>query len=308
MLFLPEKMKKYANVTGVYLIVCLSEKSRYVGSSSNIGFRLCRHYSDLNRNKHHNSNLQQNFNNYKAQNFRFRILEQVDSLSDYLLRKAEKKWLDLFVGNKIKTMNLADPMNGNAGKRFKRNYEFREKMRQYGKENLMFGFENRATFKGQTHTLKARKKISDSHLGFLNGAWEKKVTSEHKMKIALSLLGVKKSDEHCKKISESKKGKPNGHEGMKYSDEWRQNISKSLKGKTSWAKGARFTEEHRSKISQSHKGKKLRESSIEKIKEARKKQKMPKWTPERLEKFKKTWEKKRIEKQARKENECNIEN
>lgn len=85
-----------------------------------------------------------------------------------------------------------------------------------------------------------------------------KMTEEHKQKIAKAILGIKRSPETCRKISEAKRGCKGsyGMLGKKMSDEHKAKISLAIKGK----KKPPRTEEHKRKIGEAHKGKKMPES------------------------------------------------
>lgn len=61
-------------------------------------------------------------------------------------------------------------------------------------------------------------------------------------------VGLKRSDETKRKISESLKGR-------KHSEEAKKNMSEAHKGQVCWAKGKTFTEEHKKRLSEAHKGK-----------------------------------------------------
>ena len=60
--------------------------------------------------------------------------------------------------------------------------------------------------------------------------------------------GKKLSEEHNKKISEAKKGKPTWIKGKHLSEEYRRKLSESLKGRP-------LSEEHKKKLSDARKGK-----------------------------------------------------
>jgi len=117
-----------------------------------------------------------------------------------------------------------------------------------------------------------RKKISNTLTGRKNGP----CSEETKLKISKKHKGRKFSEEHRKKLSDAKKGKPSVMKGRKWSEESKKNfqkskseehklnISKSKKGQQSWAKGKTFSDEYKKKLSESHKGKKQTPEQIEK--------------------------------------------
>ena len=62
------------NNCGVYCIRCKVNNKAYIGSSTNIKSRWYEHKSDLRRGKHHNKQLQEDYNKYGADNFLYLIL------------------------------------------------------------------------------------------------------------------------------------------------------------------------------------------------------------------------------------------
>ena len=77
-------------------------------------------------------------------------------------------------------------------------------------------------------------------------------------------LGKQHSEESCKKMSESRKGKPSGMKGKHHSEESRKKMSEAKKGKhfseesckkmSEAKKGKHFSEEHKRKLSDVQKG------------------------------------------------------
>ena len=78
------------NVSGVYKITCLKNGMIYIGSSNNVGSRLSNHKYNLKNNSHHNYYLQEDYNLYGINNFKFEILETCED--NYL--DLEQKYLD----------------------------------------------------------------------------------------------------------------------------------------------------------------------------------------------------------------------
>lgn len=93
-----------------------------------------------------------------------------------------------------------------------------------------------------------------------------------------SIKGVPKTEEHKRRISEAKMGKPNPRKNQEHIDK----LAEANKGKTPWNKGKTLSEDVRRKMSESHKGKPGRpqsEESKRKISEANTGKKR---TPEQL--------------------------
>ena len=82
--------------------------------------------------------------------------------------------------------------------------------------------------------------------------------------------GYKLSEETCRKLSVSHKGKPSWMKGKTHSVESRRKISESMKGKPSGMKGKTHSEETRKKIGDSQRGKKISYETRKKMSEAKK--------------------------------------
>lgn len=80
-----------SRMCGIYKITCFSNKKIYIGSSVNIGKRFRVHKSLLRSNKHRNPHLQNAWNEYGEENFKFEIIEIVKT---NLLWKRELIWFD----------------------------------------------------------------------------------------------------------------------------------------------------------------------------------------------------------------------
>lgn len=78
--------------SGIYKIICLKNNKFYIGSSLNIDRRLKAHKKLLNQNKHTNKYLQNSWNKYGEQNFKFEIIETIHDTAQLLIR--EQWWLD----------------------------------------------------------------------------------------------------------------------------------------------------------------------------------------------------------------------
>jgi len=79
-------------LSGIYKITCLNNDKFYIGSSININRRLKVHQTLLNKNKHPNKRLQNCWNEYGKQSFRFEIIETINNIKQ--LQTREKWWLD----------------------------------------------------------------------------------------------------------------------------------------------------------------------------------------------------------------------
>jgi group I intron endonuclease len=89
--------------SGIYLITCLANKDRYVGSSKNISNRRRDHWTGLRLGRHHNTHMQSVWNKYGSDTFVFELLEEVPDVA--LLIEREQCWINLLRPelNKAKT-------------------------------------------------------------------------------------------------------------------------------------------------------------------------------------------------------------
>lgn len=69
---------------GVYSIINIVDGRKYIGSSKDISKRLYKHTYDLNMNQHHNDRLQNAWNTYGEDSFKFKVIEEcrIDMLED----------------------------------------------------------------------------------------------------------------------------------------------------------------------------------------------------------------------------------
>ena len=153
------------HISGIYKIICLGNGKSYIGSSINIAQRFKRHKNRLRKNKHNNPYLQKSWNKYGENNFKFQIIENMNSNS--LIEK------ELFWINKFDT--------------FDRKYGF----------NIVKPQTPPMT--GRLHSIKSKSKMSKAHRGKIltdkhknnirNYRIGQKQTEETKQKIGLSHRG-----------------------------------------------------------------------------------------------------------------------
>lgn len=78
---------------GVYMVTCIANNRRYIGSSRDIAIRWRDHRYELNHNEHHNPHWQHAWNKYGYQAFEWTVLEGTEA-TDEALRRREKHWID----------------------------------------------------------------------------------------------------------------------------------------------------------------------------------------------------------------------
>lgn len=99
--------KKEDGICGIYKIENSANKKVYIGKSKNIKERWLSHLSELNKNKHGNSHLQNSFNKYGSDNFIFSVIEKCVTES---LGEREYYWVDYYnSGNSDFGYNLQIP-------------------------------------------------------------------------------------------------------------------------------------------------------------------------------------------------------
>lgn len=120
------------NIIGIYRITNKENGKVYIGSSVDIHLRWLQHKSQLKKNKHHSRHLQNAWNKYGEDNFRFDIVELIDDID--LLLSAEQKWInktksyDYHYGYNM-SIDASRPDIGSACNQMNANIVFRDKIR-----------------------------------------------------------------------------------------------------------------------------------------------------------------------------------
>jgi group I intron endonuclease len=96
---------------GIYKIVNVLNNRIYVGSAILLQRRYASHISCLNRNRHGNSYLQNDWNKCGSEAFEFHLLEAVEKAEDLLTK--ENHWLNVYFDNKHTCYNIC-PVAGNT--------------------------------------------------------------------------------------------------------------------------------------------------------------------------------------------------
>lgn len=79
---------------GIYKITCSTNNKFYIGSSVDLAFRWIIHVDELKRKKHHNYRLQNDFDMYGLEKFKFEIILQTeDNISIKDLRLIEEGYI-----------------------------------------------------------------------------------------------------------------------------------------------------------------------------------------------------------------------
>lgn len=176
--------------SGIYKIENLITQKIYIGSAVNLSGRKSVHFNALKNNKHHSNYLQKSFNKYGESYFIFTVIEYCNK--DQLILK-EQYYIDLY-----KPEYNINPIAGSSLGRKHTNIT-REKIRQKSInrkfdnatiEKIRESSRGRTPFKGKTHSVETKLKISQALL--LNNPFKGKSHSEE-TKIKLSKARLNKN-------------------------------------------------------------------------------------------------------------------
>jgi len=207
--------------SGIYQIVNLVNEKFYIGSAVDLKRRKRQHFNDLKSNKHRNSYLQNAYNIYGKENFRFEILEYIKDKNKLI--EHEQWWLNIFFDNKKNCYNICPTAGNSLG--VKRSEETKKKIseivkRQWKNTNIKeLLLEARkiiiSPMKGKKHSKRTKQKLSIINMGKILSKETKQKMSKSRKGNTYS-LGYKQTKEHKRKISEANKGK---NKGKKRSEE-----------------------------------------------------------------------------------------
>lgn len=161
--------------SGIYMFLNIVNNKVYVGSTKNFRERRSSHLSDLRKDKHYNTYLQNSFNKYGEDNIKFIVLEECEVLE--LIQK-EQYWINLKNSNNSDFgYNLCIPTD-NSGHEFTE--DTKHKLRRISLEYLHGKMtdeeynkwtEDRENYKNRERILNNRKKV----LGFNKVTGEKEI-------------------------------------------------------------------------------------------------------------------------------------
>lgn len=213
---------------GIYKITNLVNNKVYVGQAIDLEKRLSEHRFSLLGNRHINKHLQNAWNKYGEENFKFEVIEVC---SEDKLTEREQYWIDYYGGmNSNNNYNQREASSkGHLSEESKQKMsisqlghlvkaETRQKMRNrmlgnnYGskvmqekwkseewRNKIIELHKNNTYMKGKHQTEEAKRKIGEASRNH-------KHTNEAKQKISQTHKGIPKSYEHKQKIAKARLG------------------------------------------------------------------------------------------------------
>lgn len=181
-------------ITGIYKITNIITNDFYIGSSKDIHNRWRQHRWHLNKNKHKNSYLQNAWNKYGANSFKFEVLEECLLLKKLILER-EQYYMD-----SLKPVYNLSPTSGSS-------LGCVQSIETKNKKSLAFKGKTWEEIYGVEEAKRRRDVIAD--------------------KISKTLKGKAKSDETKAKM----KGRTSPNKGKTLSEEQKLNLSIKMKEK-----------------------------------------------------------------------------
>ena len=127
-----EQNNNYTGVAGIYMIICNENGKVYIGQTNNLRRRETEHFNELSHHKHHNLDIQSDYDRYGKDAFSFTVIESGDYTQEELNHK-EKEAIEKYGGiESDKTYNVFS--GGSVGYKANQNFRSRISESNFGKQ------------------------------------------------------------------------------------------------------------------------------------------------------------------------------
>lgn len=247
--------KEQANKSGIYFIRNISNNRIYVGSCKRFKTRFSDHIYSLNKNKHRNKFLQNDWNKCGPDFFVFEVIEVTNSTTEER-RAIEQKYIEQYFDNRVLCYNMRKTVIENDPSCFSKNPEETRRKRSAALKGRKMSPESiektRLASIGRIHSEETRKKIGEAskgrepwHKGKTNVYTEEQITNLSN-KVKALWLDETYRNEMIAKMKE-----------RKVSQETRRKISERMKGENHFMFGKKHRQQSIDKIKKNRKGKML---------------------------------------------------